>query len=160
MSTTSESEYVDWSQLERGERGAWPEKISDGKIDALWDDITEVLDKHFDRDSDGDYPVNIHLVDRTEYGPLHYQPVPYDHKDTPIEQCLELALLNLHIAMEEFNRLTRVKALRDKRGGLCKRCGLPTNDGYDHDSKKYCLKALQSVKDQVSAAEQKLTKAK
>lgn len=59
--------------------------------------------------------IDIKLIDRTEFEPLHYQPVPYPHKavsDEAMEKVLEAELLNLKIASTAMS--TGI-AIRDHR---------------------------------------------
>ena len=49
-------------------------------VDTFLSEVYKLTKKRFGVDEDGDPPLDIHFIDRTKYWPLHYEPVPYDHK--------------------------------------------------------------------------------
>ena len=88
-------------------------------IDRLHKQIErEVLNRTLKRDEDGDWPVDVRLVDRTRFHRMRYQPVPYTHDRSAmgavdgvamkdLEEAERVAATNLEIAMDEFRRVRR-----------------------------------------------------
>ncbi len=79
------------------------------------------------KDEDGDWPVEVILVDRTQCRSMHYQPVPYTHDRSAgiealaeagveaLEEAERVAETNLAIAMDEWRKIRReVREVRDK----------------------------------------------
>ena len=60
-------------------------------------------------DSDGDSAVNIVIIDRRKYEPLHYLPVPYRHKDA--EGYEQYIIANLKMAVEAADRMLKLKQI-------------------------------------------------
>lgn len=89
----------------------------------------EVLRPRLTKDEDGDWPVDVILVDRTRCRELHYLPLPYTHDRSAepvvlreagmaaLEESLDVAERNLGVAVEEFRRVRReMSTLRRKEG--------------------------------------------
>ena len=60
--------------------------------------------------------VAVKLIDRSRYWPMHYFPIPYDHKAKTVEEkdrILELLLTNLSMATDAVD--THLKIMRDER---------------------------------------------
>lgn len=70
-------------------RNGIPDKAMEAFVEALY----KVREAFFEKDEDGDYPVRIHVSDRTTHGPNHYEELWHTHKGGP-----ERALDNLRIA--------------------------------------------------------------
>lgn len=89
------------------------EIITDGyivdkdKLEQAYDDIQALLLEQFGVDQDLDGNVEFILIDRQRYWPMHYQPVPYDHKEP--RRALEMALMNLQIAADAVDVMLRIQ---------------------------------------------------
>ncbi len=55
-------------------------KVETKDLSLLRDVIQQLLLEKFEVDPDGDLPINVKIIDRTMFEPIHYQPVPYYHK--------------------------------------------------------------------------------
>lgn len=160
MPVLDQAQVLKWTQLERSDGdGSWPKGISKEKIALLWLELESLIEKYFDADSDGDLPIDLHMVDRTKYQRLHYTPIPYDHKnENDLDRVVELSLLNLNIAQEDFNRAIRAREYVSRQQlRLCERCGL---QGGNHTYKSGCIKALQALRARINKAEEVLQKSK
>lgn len=77
-------------------------------IDKLEEGFHERVREVFDADSDGDYPVQIIVIDRTKHGSFHFIPSRNDVGKDELMDELDNALTNLAIATEEVNRCRRL----------------------------------------------------
>jgi len=94
-------------------------KVSEGEIEDLYKIILRILELKYEKDADGDIPVDFRLVDRTRFEPLHYIPVPYEHQaknDKERMDILSTLNLNLLIASQGIDRHIRILDMirRDK----------------------------------------------
>jgi hypothetical protein len=91
--------FNDWSKSPEG-------------LDEWREEMRDQIKRKFGIDADGDCPVNLLVIDRTKYQPLHYQLVPYEHEaKTPaqrdkIEQVL---LTNLTTALNAYSHFLMLK---------------------------------------------------
>ncbi len=84
--------------------GVIPEKDWDGFRQA----VHELTERWFSRDCDGDLPVDICLVDRSRYEPMHFSAIKYSHKKPfDHQRALEIAALNVRMASEQLDRIVR-----------------------------------------------------
>lgn len=110
----------------RSEDGGWAE-VRDGDLDALGRILYEIIEAKWQKDADGDVPINFRVVDRTRHFPLHYRPVRYDHVTRREREAyerehgaphpgrttaelldrLQEASFNLSVAWDEFGRMQR-----------------------------------------------------
>lgn len=81
-------------------------------LDKFIDDTHERACAKFGVDADGDCPVNVLVIDRTKYEPMHYSPVPYEHLAKTNEDMLVIEdrlLRNLETAMSQLLRFRRLQ---------------------------------------------------
>lgn len=99
----------------RHSKGGWAEvRLEDVK--ALSDIISTLISEKFDKDPDGDLPIEYIIVDRTRFERMSFEPVPY-HRDaqTPEQKqvILDAHIFNLDVAHGEAIRMHRI--LRNER---------------------------------------------
>lgn len=80
--------------------GGWA-PVSDEDKWALTQLLNELIRLKFQRDPDGDLPVQFKLIDRNVYRASAYRSVPYEHKD-PVG-AFRAAFTNLRIAIAELD---------------------------------------------------------
>lgn len=69
-------------------------------------------------DPDGDLPIDFKIIDRTRFEPLHYEPVPYQHKmRDELEQRgrFDTLMMNASIAIRELDTTLRIMRHHKKR---------------------------------------------
>lgn len=94
------------------------------KLAAFVEKVYALAEKTFDKDEDGDLPVNVLVVDRTRYYPHHWFDIPYDHKAHTTEEkdeIVRLCMINVRMATEALERAFKLREL-DKSH--------PKNDHY------------------------------
>lgn len=99
LETRSEAEY-----------GGWPQVKPDDVV-MLRQVILAVIMAKWGRDSDGDLPIEIRVVDRTRYRPACGVPLPYEHKDETLKELFNIfdtALLNVVGNIDSFRSIMRV----------------------------------------------------
>lgn len=64
----------------KSDRGGYAE-VTESDLHDFYDVINALLEAKFERDCDGDLPLNVHWVDRTKFYPSHFIDIPYSHKD-------------------------------------------------------------------------------
>lgn len=94
-------------------------------IAAFHRELERLKARHFVKDGDGDYPVQVLVVDRTTHRRLHYAAQPTLGLDVPTaaqaEEELRWASLNLSLASNEILRAEH--DVRDALRGLSKKKG-------------------------------------
>jgi len=90
-----------------------------------WSQLNEIIDTlvmlKWSPDPDGDWPIDWKLIDRTQYEPMHYHPVPYDHKTVAKLERLSTVAMNATIATDELNtsiRLLQLDLLKPTDAGI------------------------------------------
>jgi hypothetical protein len=87
-------------------------EVRNGIPDATMEAFSEALDKvraaFFEEDEDGDFPVRIHISDRTTHGPNHYLELWHSHKGGPerVIENLQIAAGNCRQAGDEMRRVS------------------------------------------------------
>ena len=81
--------------------GGWA-KINERDIGMLLRIVRELLSLKCDKDADGDYPVQIKLINRRIFEPDHFSPVLYDDKETFLRR-LEIMTRNANCAMSRLD---------------------------------------------------------
>ncbi len=94
-------------------------KVGENDLQDLCKIISRILELKYEKDADGDIPVDFRLVDRTRFERLHYIPVPYEHQaknDKEHMDILSTLNLNLLIASQGIDRHIRILDMirRDK----------------------------------------------
>lgn len=79
---------------------SWDE-VTDDEITAFYNAVERLKSRMLPKDCDRHYPVQVIIVDRRHYLPMHWRPVPYDHKEP--EQHFEITLHNLTLATDRMN---------------------------------------------------------
>lgn len=98
-------------------RGGWA-KITPEDVTLLWEIVHELVELKCDADADGDYPVEVHLVNRRTHERMHYSPIPYreQHKDDGSVEIIPfqdmLRVLTGHVSMAASRLDTEVQCAR------------------------------------------------
>lgn len=74
--------------------------------------VEDMIRMKWEADADGDVPVEFDLVDRTRFERSHFRPQPYEHKAETLDakdDCLDIALLNMHMAVDKVNTLWKIR---------------------------------------------------
>ena len=82
--------------------------VPSGDIQQLHDVVHAIVDAKYDKDLDGDLPIEVHLVDRNVYCPFWFFKTKYPHKiETPedLNEEMKLAMSNLKLAQTHMERL-------------------------------------------------------
>jgi hypothetical protein len=91
--------------------------VDQDKLAAFADKVYEMARKEFGTCDEGKInKVSVMLVDRSRCWPMHYFPVPYDHKAKTAEEkerILDHLLTNAKIATDELH--THMKIMQDER---------------------------------------------
>lgn len=88
------------------------------KLGDFLDKVYKMADKLFGTDDDGDSRVQIIVVDRTRFWPMHYFPISYDHKVTTIgelEKINDDRMTNLAMAIEQVKVHLKTRGYEEKR---------------------------------------------
>lgn len=94
-------------------------------LDQLLGIIQYLFEAKWERDPDGDLPLEFKLIDRTRFEPMHFMPVPYmGLKSSPeqMEAALEMHIFNLNIAHERFSGAYRILEHERKRHPCRQEC--------------------------------------
>lgn len=87
--------------------------VTEKDLEQLDTIIYKLIGMKWAMDPDGDLPIDFKIIDRTRFEPMHYDPVPYQHKteDDPLAQRGRLAILmmNAHIALEALDTQMRIE---------------------------------------------------
>lgn len=75
-------------------------EITDQDTEDLYAIVHALIEKKCEADADGDYPIQVNLVNRRLHEPLHWMPVPYGHKDP--RGFIEAAMANVQIAVDRM----------------------------------------------------------
>lgn len=96
----------------KSKSGGWAE-VTDSDIADLSDIINDIIGLKFERDCDGDLPVEYCLVDRNKYYNIPYVYVPYERDGDTVngnfERYFESTRLNWEIANSAFNQALRLQ---------------------------------------------------
>lgn len=93
--------------------GGWA-PVTERDLEQLYTIMMRIIEMKWGPDPDGDRPINWKIIDRTRFWPMHYVPVPYEHKakdDLALEHLFAVAT-NANIANEELS--TALRVLQDK----------------------------------------------
>lgn len=94
-------------------------------MDGLYKIFRELIELKFEKDPDGDLPVEFKLVDRTRFEPMHFEVVPYlgiarcesltlDQK----QDILDTHMMNLSIAHDRLANAHRI--MKHERTRKCR----------------------------------------
>lgn len=105
----------------RKSSGGWAEvRVQD--VNGLEAIIRELIKLKFEKDPDGDLPIEFKVIDRTWFEPMHFQPVPYlgiarcvDLTEDQKQDILDQHVLNLDIAHERFRNAHRILSHERRR---------------------------------------------
>lgn len=84
--------------------GGWA-PVHDEDLDQLHCILNALLVLKFQRDCDGDLPINFEIIDRTKFEPSHFMPVPYNPFEASPEKKAE------HMKEVAYNLETAAKAM-------------------------------------------------
>jgi hypothetical protein len=90
---------------------SWDE-VTDEEMKAFYESVYALRASMLSRDCDGHYPVEIIIVDRRQYTPMQWQPVPYEHKDP--EGYFEATLRNMASATARMSLALELDKLNNK----------------------------------------------
>lgn len=100
----------------KGDHDGWG-PVNDEDETQLREIIEMLVEAKWHPDADGDYPVEITLVNRNVYERMHYYPVPYPFKGDPLDR-VRLMMTNLNIATDAMARgLRALRYILSERGG-------------------------------------------
>ena len=93
--------------------------VTEGDMELFHRLMQAIIEAKFGSDVDGDRPIDYILIDRTKYWPLHYMHIPYyrtaeDEGGSNLDDCLDTALANMSIAVEQVQQITRMKRSQPK----------------------------------------------
>lgn len=99
------------SEKRRSNRGGWAE-VTDKDIKLLDDIICQLVKSKCEPDADGDYPIQVKLINRRTHERLHFLPVPYSHSrngsmEEELANCeaaLNASMTNMATAAETASR--------------------------------------------------------
>lgn len=94
----------DFMKDKRKSNGGYAE-VRDKDIIKLSEIIREICEAKYEKDPDGDIPINWDILDRTKYEPLDLLQVPYSHKDK--DGHFKAVVSNLTYFSERLYRLCR-----------------------------------------------------
>lgn len=90
------------------ERGGYP-KVTEADINSLYQLFDKIIDAKFQNDCDGDAPVTVRFVNRTEEHMPHFVPIPHRDKDEASRRRnLEIAAFNLSVANNSWDTEWRI----------------------------------------------------
>jgi len=101
--------------------GGWAE-ITPEDINDLYEIIRELIDLKCDKDADGDFPIQVKIVNRRTHEHLHYDAVPYREQRTedneverevPFMDMLRVLMMNLNMASNRLDTEVRVQQHRE-----------------------------------------------
>lgn len=97
-----------------GKTSAWdPDKVTTEKLSELYKRVEEVLEELFERDEDGDFPVEVRLVNRTLYETMAgYLLVPYTHRAKTyddFDKIMSCILSNLGRSSRQLEQVIQIR---------------------------------------------------
>ncbi len=75
--------------------------------------VHELISLKCDKDADGDYPVQVKLINRRIFEPDHFAPVPYEGMDKFMRR-LEILMGNLNFAHTRLSNTVRCQRLDEE----------------------------------------------
>jgi hypothetical protein len=88
------------------------------KVADFWDRLYKLAEKEFEKDCDGDLPIQIFVLDRTRCEPDHYQPIPYAHKAASMEELNKISeamMHNVKWAIDSLQSFLRCREYEERR---------------------------------------------
>jgi hypothetical protein len=101
----------------RRSTGGWAE-VRPEDITALHKILDMLLERKFEKDPDGDLPIEYCIVDRTRFERLSYEATPYHHEAQTTQEKQDIFatnIFNLEVAHQNLVRMHRI--LRDEELG-------------------------------------------
>jgi hypothetical protein len=99
----------------RHSNGGWAE-ITEEDIDGLRSIINALVSRKCDKDPDGDYPIEVKIINRRTTNRLSFYPLPYywvaNTTDYDMDLAERFALENIKIACDELQQVIEVKQYR------------------------------------------------
>ena len=107
-------EMIDMFLEERRESlgGGWAE-ITEHDVGMLYRIVWELLSLKCDKDADGDYPIQVKLVNRRIFEADHFSSVPYDREESFLRR-LEIMMRNLNCAHTRLDTAVRCQRLDEE----------------------------------------------
>jgi len=96
----------------KSQRGGWAD-VTQEDVHQLWDIIFRLVELKFQRDADGDLPIEWNLVNRHETYGVPFVPVRYVGADWG--QSMSDTLTNLSISVREMQLVLDLKELEDRQ---------------------------------------------
>lgn len=93
------------NEKRKSTQGGWAD-VKPNDLSELEGIVQDLIKSKFQPDSDGSYPVETIFVNRQTHERMHYQPVPYSHKDPT--GAADTALFNLKISTQSSNHIQRI----------------------------------------------------
>ncbi len=95
--------------------GGWAE-VTFRDLGLLQRIIRELLSLKCDKDADGDYPIQVRVINRRIFEPDYSSPVPYEGKETFMKR-LEIMTRNANNAMSRLDTAVRCQRLDEEHDG-------------------------------------------
>lgn len=93
-------------------------RLDADKVRTFWDKLYKLAEQEFERDCDGDLPIQIQVIDRTRFMPDHYFRIPYTHKAETSKELVEIGgylMDNVKSAIEALQQFYRAKEYEERR---------------------------------------------
>ncbi|MBI2020190.1 hypothetical protein HYS94_02105 [Candidatus Daviesbacteria bacterium] len=84
--------------------------VSDEEIEKIYGSLYTLFEEIVPVDCDYDNVIDMKLIDRRKFEPMHFFKQPHLAKDySNMEDCLNIANINIHQAVEKWQTLYRIK---------------------------------------------------
>ncbi len=103
-------------------------EVDKAELEKVYEDIHQLLQERFGNDDSDDPNVEFILINRERYWPMHYRPVPYDHKEPRL--ALEMALMNLSIASDAVDVMLKMQRYDERLKTECCEGKMPEEGEY------------------------------
>jgi hypothetical protein len=113
------------------ENNGWA-KVTSGDLQEISEIFHTILVLKFERDCDGDLPVEFDLTDRTCCERRHCYPLPYHHKastEEELDDIISTAAANAKVASERLDLLLRLRKYELERIRKSSGTGHPSGTG-------------------------------
>ena len=92
--------------------GGWA-GVTEHDMGMLYRIVRELLSLKCDKDADGDYPIQVKLVNRRIFEADHFSPVPYDREESFLRR-LEIMMRNLNCAHTRLDTAVQCQRLDEE----------------------------------------------
>ena len=99
------------AERHESDQGSWA-PVNNEDVDNLNHIISTIIEQKWAADQDGDRPIDVTIIDRTKYEPLHHFALPYLYKiedSDSLDEYTRRAFHNVSCAMEALERAMKMK---------------------------------------------------